>query len=107
MPFFFLIPLWALCVMAGLALLFSGRLRFVGIYIMFAATGGLLGSFLLSTALLLLSAKLFGGTRVAWLALAAYLGGIVLGGLVGVLAGLLIAWKINVRFGWQGSARAR
>ena len=101
MPFFFIVPLWILCVLTGVILLFFKRFRFLSMYLLLSSTGGLLASFLLSLALLFLTAKFVGGTSVAWLALFAYLAGILLGGAVGIIAGTLLARRFNRRMGWR------
>jgi hypothetical protein len=57
MPFFFIAPIWVLCVLIGLACLASTRLRFIASYLILGSTFGLLASFALSTAPLLLVPK--------------------------------------------------
>jgi hypothetical protein len=99
MPFFFIVPIWVLCVAAGILCLFSSRLRFLSSYLVLGATLGLLSAFLLSLALLMLGARLLGGTSVAWLALLAYLLGIIVGGVIGAVAGLILARGLNRRMG--------
>jgi acyl-CoA hydrolase len=54
-----------------------------------------------STAVLLLLGRLLGGTSVAWLGAVAYLAAIVVGGGVGVVAGLLLGLKVNRQLGWS------
>jgi energy-coupling factor transporter transmembrane protein EcfT len=39
--YFFLIPLWALCLILGAAFLFVSRLRYVGLCFLFVSTGAL------------------------------------------------------------------
>ena len=99
MPFFFIVPLWLLFVVAGILLLFSSRLRFLSSYLVLGATLGLLFAFLLSLALLMLGAKLLAGTSLAWISLLAYLFGIVVGGAIGVAIGLILARGLNRRLG--------
>jgi thiamine transporter ThiT len=100
-PFFFIVPLWLLLSICGTALLFSPRLRFLTPYIVLGSTVGLMCSVAFSTVVLLLMGKILGGTSVAWLALAAYLMAIVVGGGVGVIAGLLLGQEVNRRLGWS------
>ena len=101
MPFFFIVPLWlGLCVV-GAALLFWRRLRFLSPYIVLGSTMGLACSFAFSLVVLLTLGRLLGGTSVAWLALVAYLVAIVIGGGVGVVAGLLLGRKVNSQLGWS------
>ena len=101
MPFFFIVPLWLLLLLFGTALVFSRRLRFLTPYIVLGSTIGLMCSVAVSTAVLLLLGRLLGGTSVAWLALVAYLVAIVIGGGVGVVAGLLLGQKVNRQLGWS------
>jgi hypothetical protein len=101
MPFFFIVPLWIVCIVAGVAFLFSARFRFLSIYILLGSTAGLFLSFLLSLLFLFVAAKLVGGTPVAWIALLAYLAGIPIGGAVGIIGGAILARKINRRLGWH------
>jgi hypothetical protein len=98
-PFFFIVPIWLLFLVAGILLLFSSRLRFLSSYLVLSATLGLLFAFLLSLAFLMLGAKLLGGTSVAWISLLAYLFGIVAGGAIGIVAGLILARGLNRHLG--------
>ena len=101
MPFFFIVPLWLLCLVAGGVLLFSKRLRVLSLYLVMGSTGGVIVSFLLSLGVLLLAGKFLGGTRFAWVALIGYLIGIVGGGTIGILGGGILARIVNRRVGWQ------
>jgi hypothetical protein len=93
--------LWLLLIISGVALVFSRRLRFLTPYIVLGSTIGLICSVAVSTAVLMLLGRLLGGTSVAWLALVAYLVAIVIGGGVGVVAGLLLGQKVNRQLGWS------
>ena len=104
MPFFFLLPLWAFCVLVGIGMLFFARLRFLACYVLLGSTGGLLVSFLLSLALLFFVGKFLAGTKLAWLAAVAYLTAIPAGGLVGIAVGGLLAHRLNRRLGWSGNS---
>ena len=96
MPFFFILPVWLLTVLVALVMLLARGSRTAGIYVLLASTGGLVCSFLLSTAVLLLSGFALGGTRLAWLALVFYVVGILIGGLLGVIGGLWAARKFTM-----------
>jgi hypothetical protein len=100
-PFFFLVPLWLVLSVVGAVLLFWRRLRFLSPYIVLGSTVGLACSFAFSLVVLLILGKLFRGTSVAWLALAAYLVAIVIGGGVGVIGGLLLGRTVNSKLGWS------
>ena len=99
MPFFFIVPISLLFVAAGIVFLFIARLRFLSAYLVISAALGLAFSFLLSLALLMLVARLLRGTSLAWLSLLAYLFGIGVGGIIGVIGGLFLARGLNRRLG--------
>jgi hypothetical protein len=102
MPFFFILPIWLLCVVVGLALCFFKQFRFLSSYLVLSSTGGLILSFALSTFLLWLGPR-FLSNASGWAGLiliAAYLAGIAIGGFVGIIAGLLAARRINKRLDW-------
>ena len=101
MPFFFIVPLWFVLVVVGIAMLFWRPLRFLSPYIVLASTVGLACSFAFSLVVLLTFGRLLRGTSVAWLALVAYLVAIIVGGGVGVIAGLLLGRKVNSQLGWS------
>jgi hypothetical protein len=100
-PFFIIVPIWAVFVIAGLWLLFWRRWRFVSVYLLLVSTFGLLLSFLLSTGVLFLAGKVVGGTSLAWTALVAYLGGIVAGGILGMILGFLLSRWLVRQLGWR------
>ena len=100
MPFFFILPMWCLCVFAGAALLFVPRLRFLSSYLLFGSTIGLILSFGLSLAVLFVTVRFFGRTRIAWLAIVAYLAAIGIGGIFGIMAGLFVARRVNRKIRW-------
>src|ERR1700704_3565403 len=103
MPFFFIVPIWLFCVVVGLALCFFRQFRFLSSYVVLGSTGGLILSFALSTFLLWIGPRLLSSAS-GWAGLiliAAYLGGIAIGGLVGIIAGFLTARKINQRLWTQ------
>ena len=92
MPFFFMLPLWLVCVLLGITFLFFPRLRFLSAHILLGSTIGLLVSFGLSTLALILLPK----TAVSgWIVLVGYLAGIAIGGAIGIAIGVLAAKKLN------------
>ena|SRR3569832_2742824 len=97
MPFFFILPIWALVVVASLVLLVMKPSRTLGTYLLFTSTGGLIFSLALSTAALLAGARLLDGTSLGWLTLVAYLAMIGIGGQFGIAAGAFAAWKLTHR----------
>ena len=107
MPFFFIAPIWLLCVTAGLLMLLSSRLRFLASYVILGSTFGLIVSFLISTATLLLLAKLMAGLESdgslgGIVSILGYLSGIVAGGAVGIVVGALTAHRVNR---WAGLSK--
>ena len=94
MPFFFILPLWALVATVGIVLLFLPRFRSMGIYVLASSTGGLLLSFFLSTCVLILVPRLPAGAISPWLLIIGYLGAIPLGGLVGIALGCFMVRPI-------------
>ena len=100
MPFFFIAPLWLLCVMIGLLTLASSRYRFLASYLILGSTFGLVASFALSTVALLLAAKLlaavlYDGSLAGIVTILGYLVWLVAGALVGIVAGGLTAYRLN------------
>lgn len=100
MPFFFIAPIWLLCVIVGLLMLISSRLRFLASYLILGSTFGLFVSFLVSTATLLLLAKLMAimgsdGSLGGIVSILGYLVGIVAGAAVGIVVGALAAHRVN------------
>ena len=91
MPFFFIVPLWAVAATVGVVLLFVRQLRSTGVYVLASSTGGLLLSFLLSTCVLILLPKLSNAPAVPWLLVVCYLGAIPVGGLAGIVLGFFVA----------------
>jgi len=102
MPFFLIVPIWLLCVVAGLALCFSRQFRFLSFYLVLGSTGGLILAFALSTFVLRLGPRLVSSASgwVNLILIAVYIAGVAIGGLVGMLAGFLMARKINQRLRW-------
>ena len=102
MPFFFIVPIWFLCVITGVTLCFFKRSRFLSPYLVLSSTGGAILSLVLSTFLLWLAPKLF-SNELRWgglILIAAYLLSLAVGGVIGVAAGFVAAAKINRRLGW-------
>ena len=98
MPFFFIAPLWMLCLLVGAILFCFARLRSLSLYVLLAPTGFTICSLLCSTAILLVAGKwprLFGHSGL--LALGGYLAALLAGGAVGTVGGLALAYKLNCR----------
>jgi hypothetical protein len=95
-PFFFIVPLWLLTVVAGAVMVCIRATRGAGVYVLMMSTFATIVSFLLSTAVLIV------GPRIAaippeWFGLivvAGYLAAIPIGGLTGAIAGFLITRKL-------------
>jgi hypothetical protein len=106
MPFFLIAPVCLLCILIGLTLLLSKKMRFLGSDVILASLVGTFASFLLSTGVLVVAPRLVSKTFVSahrWLGVAtivAYVLAIFIGGAMGVLVGCLTARKINRSLGW-------
>jgi hypothetical protein len=102
MPFFFIVPIWLLCVVIGVVLCFFKRSRFLSLYLVLSSTGSAIVSLALSTFVLWTAPKLFAKehTWEGLVLIAAYLGSIVLGAVVGAIVGFVAAGKINQRLRW-------
>ena len=96
MPFFFIAPLWLLCVAAGAILIFAGRRR-IGAYVVSVSTGATVVSLVLSTAVLFLFPRLPFRLPPQWNAISlisAYLMAILLGGVAGAAGAFWLTAKI-------------
>jgi hypothetical protein len=89
MPFFFIAPLWLLCVLSGIVLLFSAHSRRLGYFVIGVPTGATIGSFVLSISIfwlipsfLIQSLGSWGGVAL----IAAYCVALGLGGFAGGIA---------------------
>jgi hypothetical protein len=108
MPFFFILPMWFLCVLIGVVLCLFKRYRFLSLYLVLGSTGGAIASLALSTFLLWGAPKLLSQER-AWeglILIVAYLGSIVIGGVVGMIAGFMGAVKLNQRLRWTRASNS-
>src|SRR5690349_13435216 len=97
MPFFLLLPVWLLCVLVGLVLVFVRSLRSIGVYTLTMSTVALLCSFGLSTAVLYFGPRLFSNTHPSWFGvalIAAYFCAIGVGGIGGAIAGFLATHRV-------------
>jgi hypothetical protein len=100
MPFFFILPVWAFCVVIGVALLFFRNLRRIGSYVIAVPTGATLVSFTLSTSVLYLVPRFAHEPHPQWLGIAliaGYLIALVLGALLGALGAFLLLLKLPAK----------
>ena len=109
MPFFFIVPIWLLCVVMGLLTLVVRRFRFLASYLILGSTLGLIVSAVLSIVLALLLGKVmvmveYQGSLGGIVILLGYLAGLVAGGLAGMMAGGLLAYRVNL---WAGLRATR
>jgi hypothetical protein len=96
MPFFIIIPVWLLFVLAGIVLLFLPQYRRLGWYAVIVSTTATLTSFVLSTAVLYFAAKAADPT-MKWSGLAVigtYVLAIAVGIAVGGVAGAILTRKL-------------
>src|ERR1019366_9697339 len=98
MPFFFIVPLWILCLLGGATLFCFARLRNLSLYVLLGSTGFTVFSFLCSTMVLLVAGK---WPQLFWhsglLAAAGYICALLAGGGFGVVGGLALAYKLHFR----------
>jgi len=86
MPFFFIVPVWLLCVGAGIILLYIRPLRRLGFFVITVPTGATLASFLLSTSVLFTFPSLSFPAHPQWTGIeviSCYLIALVLGAILG------------------------
>lgn len=103
MPFFFILPVWIVCLIAGAALLCARSLRFLASYVLLGSTGFAIGSFAFSTLVLFIAGRSPGFfLHSGLLVMGSYIGAVFFGGVCGSLAGLILAWRINERVRWLG-----
>jgi hypothetical protein len=108
MLYFFIIPIWFLVLIAALVMLLSSQHRWLSSYLILSSTVGVLVSIILSTAPLFLLPPIFKaldmydkpGMLGGVVFLTSYLGGMVIGGVLGMVAGAILARKLNRRLGW-------
>ena len=108
MPFFFIAPIWLLCVIVGLLMTISSRLRFLASYFILGSTLGFLVSLVVSTAVLVLFGRFEAMTETLGslggiAAIFGYVAGIVVGGVAGIVGGALAARRVNR---WIGLSKA-
>jgi hypothetical protein len=102
MPFFFILPIWFLCLIAGLGMMFSVRFRYLSTYLILSSTLGLVLSFLLSTAVLVLLPKVDLPSNVSGIVfILGCLAAMGAGGVLGIGASLLSAHTLNGKIGWR------
>jgi hypothetical protein len=100
MPFFFIVPVWMLCVLSGIVLLCFQSLRRIGFYAISVSTTATLASFFLSTAILYLGPRIGTQWMGRWAGVVltgAYLLAIGVGALVGALGGFVFTRKLLPR----------
>ncbi len=98
MPFFFIIPVWLLCVAVGLILLLFAHLRKLGYFVIAIPTGATVISFFLSTSVFFIASRLLPLPSRPWygvLILAVYVSALVLGALLGAIGAFLFVLKLQ------------
>ena len=96
MPFFLILPLWFGAVLVGAVMICVRSSRQMGVYVLTMSTLGLIGSFVLSYAVLF-GLALIAPQPPGWLAfviLGGYLIAIPIGGVLGAGAGFLLTRKL-------------
>jgi hypothetical protein len=97
MPFFFIVPVWLLCVGVGVTMLFVRRLRKIGYFVISVPTGATLASFLLSTSVLFAFPRFLSQSHPQWVGfavIASYVIAIVLGAFLGAIASFWLTFRL-------------
>lgn len=97
MPFFFILPVWAFCMLIGMALMFFRDLRKLARFVIALPTGATLASFALSTAVLYFVPHFAHEPHPQWLGLALiveYLVALAVGALLGATGAFLLVLKL-------------
>ena len=100
MPFFFILPVSALFLVIGFALLFFRNSRRLACYLIAVSTGASLVSFGLSTLVLYLVPRMTHGSHSRWSGVAlvlAYLIALILGALLGAVGAVLLVLKLPAK----------
>jgi hypothetical protein len=100
MPFFFILPVWVLCVVIGVALLFFRDLRRIAYFVIAVPTGATLVSFALSTSVLYFAPRVAPEPHPQWFGIALIIGyaiAIALGALIGAFGAFLLLLKLPTR----------
>jgi hypothetical protein len=96
MLFFFVLPVWAICVVVGVALLFFSELRRIAYFVIAIPTGATLVSFALSTSVLYLVPRLTHEPHPQWFGVA-MIGGYVIALFLGALIGAIVMFLLILR----------
>jgi len=100
---FLILPLWFLCLVLAVVLLFFKKYRFLAPYVLLCSTGALIGCFVFST-LLLLGVTKFDRSNSSVFAIAFLIGLVtisILGACVGFVSGFFTARWFNRQVGWK------
>lgn len=101
MPFFFIVPIWFFFALSGIVLLFLRQHRRMGLYSIVVSTTATLTSFLGSTAVLYIGARIGPRLHFKWFGIAVigvYLLMIGLGAAIGGIAGFFLTRYMVARF---------
>jgi predicted MFS family arabinose efflux permease len=103
MVFFFLLPLWLLCVVAGTVLCWFKKSRLLSSYFFLCPTVGIVVAFVLSSLVLWAGPRMLGSADswAKWALVTAYLLGTGLGGVIGGVVGFSAARRINRLLRWE------
>lgn len=97
MPFFFIAPIWLLCVGVGVIMLFARRLRRIGYFVISVPTGATLASFLLSTSVFYVFPRVSSQSHPQWVGIAvivSYVIALVLGAVLGAIASFWLTFRL-------------
>jgi|SRR5579871_5523702 len=108
MPFFFLLPLWLLCIVVAVISLLSRKYRYMAAHLALCSTGALIGCLTLFLAAVWALGKLHepSSTEMGIVFLVVLIGSTALGGILGLVGGFLVARSLNRALGWSTPSRA-
>ena len=97
MLFFFIMPVWAFCIVIGVALLFFRNLRRIAYFVIAVPTGAMLVAFALSTSVLYLLPRVAHAPHPQWFGIALIAGYLIALVLCALLGAFLLLLKLPTR----------
>jgi hypothetical protein len=109
MPFFAIVPIWAVCMLLALIFFFIGTLRFLSLYLLFCSTLGLILSIAFPFCISGIAQRLplEGHSDLQMFGMAALALSVPFGFLVGAVTGFFLARFANRKLEWQRKAATK